>query len=306
MASTAPQGLGRALANEQQRPSKPGPACGRAALPTGAALGTGSRGAARSGRWPHVGSPPTPASGSVAACPLTPHLGRLKRAHRPIGSWHVSLSLSRGPVAASTSAARRMALRWGALCLAGLLLCSAAMQAAAEADAQAGDTLAGSGGEAAAPAEGGAAASPTKRPAFIALRNQDSWVLEGLALALLAAFLVNLYFGRKRNEQLALAWTAEVRWLAAATACCSAVLAMQKAAAAGSRHAGSPSPSPLEPHRHAPVARPCCTRARPRCMCTTADPALPSARCPPLPRRWWPPTACWTATLRCWARATRR
>ncbi|KAI7840816.1 hypothetical protein COHA_005462 [Chlorella ohadii] len=38
----------------------------------------------------------------------------------------------------------------------------------------------------------------------------DSWLLEIVALSFLLAFLVNLVIGRRRNERLALAWTAEL------------------------------------------------------------------------------------------------
>ncbi len=111
-----------------------------------------------------------------------------------------------------------------ALCLAALLLCSGAMAVAAEAAAQAGDTPGGSGGEAAAAAEAGtpaaAATQVRERPPFIVLRPQDSWLLEIVALSFLLAFLVNLVIGRRRNERLALAWTAEVRsWYDAGGAC---------------------------------------------------------------------------------------
>ena len=112
-----------------------------------------------------------------------------------------------------------MARCLAALCLAALLVCSGAMAVAAEAAAQAGDTPGVGSGEAAAAAEAGTpAASATQvreRPPFIVLRPQDSWVLEGVAVAFLLAFLVNLVIGRRRNERLALAWTAEVRivWL---------------------------------------------------------------------------------------------
>lgn len=101
-----------------------------------------------------------------------------------------------------------------AACLAALLLCSMVLGATAEAATQAGDTPAGSGGEVPAAAESGAAAASTlkqQRPPFIVLRHQDSWVLEGAAIAFLLAFLVNMLIGRRRNEKLALAWTAEVR-----------------------------------------------------------------------------------------------
>lgn len=105
-----------------------------------------------------------------------------------------------------------MARSAAALCLAALLLCSGALMAAAADAEQAGDTSAVGSGEAAAVAEGAASATPQQRPPFIVLRHQDSWLLEGLAVAFLLTFLVNMLIGRRRNERLALAWTAEVRW----------------------------------------------------------------------------------------------
>ncbi|KAL4424643.1 hypothetical protein ABPG77_002261 [Micractinium sp. CCAP 211/92] len=50
----------------------------------------------------------------------------------------------------------------------------------------------------------------TRRAPVIQLRPQDSWVVELCALAFLATFLVNLFVGRRRNEQLALAWTTQL------------------------------------------------------------------------------------------------
>lgn len=103
-----------------------------------------------------------------------------------------------------------MARSAAALCLAALLLCSGALMAAAADAEQAGDTSAVGSGEAAAVAEGAASATPQQRPPFIVLRHQDSWLLEGLAVAFLLTFLVNMLIGRRRNERLALAWTAEL------------------------------------------------------------------------------------------------
>lgn len=219
----------------------------------------------RSGRWAHV--EPRRRHGAAGALPArcTLMLAACKGAHRAIGRIHGLFRRPRGLVAASPARLPTMAPRWAALALAALFLCSASLGVAAEAEEQAGDTLAsGGGGEAVAPADDAAAGSPApaKRPAFIALRHQDSWVLEGLALALLATFLVNLYFGRKRNEQLALAWTAEVRRRAP----CLAVGSLCRAAGAS------------------------CTIHKPR-TCLLGPPAtwrwrwrgprLPAARCPP-------------------------
>lgn len=116
-----------------------------------------------------------------------------------------------------------MARTAAALCLAALLLCSSALMAAAAEAEQAGDTPGVASGEAAAVAEGAASATPQQRPPFIVLRHQDNWLLEGLAVAFLLTFLVNMLVGRRRNERLALAWTAEVRWAALSgrcAACC--------------------------------------------------------------------------------------
>jgi hypothetical protein len=93
--------------------------------------------------------------------------------------------------------------------LAALLLCGGVVAVAAEA-AQAGDNPEAGSGEAAAAAEGGSPDPAKQRPPFIVLRHQDSWVLEGAAIAFLLAFLVNMLIGRRRNERLALAWTAEL------------------------------------------------------------------------------------------------
>lgn len=90
---------------------------------------------------------------------------------------------------------------WAASMLAMALLCAAlAPTTLADEQADEGASTAAAAAEPAAP----------RRPPVIQLRPQDSWVVEICALAFLAAFLVNLFVGRRRNEQLALAWTTEV------------------------------------------------------------------------------------------------
>lgn len=85
--------------------------------------------------------------------------------------------------------------------LAMALLCAAlAPTTLADEQADEGASTAAAAAEPAAP----------RRPPVIQLRPQDSWVVEICALAFLAAFLVNLFVGRRRNEQLALAWTTEL------------------------------------------------------------------------------------------------
>ena len=109
------------------------------------------------------------------------------------------------------------------------LLCVAAVLASADATPASADT----GSDAAATAAAAAAASgdaaqaqeqqqqQQQRPPFIVLKPQDSWLLEGCAVALLLTFVANLWLGRRANERLALYWTSEVRDALLAYAACS-------------------------------------------------------------------------------------
>lgn len=98
---------------------------------------------------------------------------------------------------------RRRAFLLAMLLCAGLLIPGARAQ---EDDGDADPQAAGGDGAGSVPA--GAGSAP--RPPFVQLKEQDSWVLEGCAVAFLLAFLVNLAVGRGRNERLAVAWTTEV------------------------------------------------------------------------------------------------
>lgn len=98
--------------------------------------------------------------------------------------------------------------RLAPLLLLALLLCGLAASARAQDGEQPSDGIADAAADAAA--ADGAAKPRRQRPPFI-LRQQDSWVMEGCAVAVLLVFLVNVFIGRRRNERLALAWTSEVR-----------------------------------------------------------------------------------------------
>lgn len=98
---------------------------------------------------------------------------------------------------------RRRAFLLAMLLCAGLLIPGARAQ---EDDGDADPQAAGGDGAGSVPA--GAGSAP--RPPFVQLKEQDSWVLEGCAVAFLLAFLVNLAVGRGRNERLAVAWTTEL------------------------------------------------------------------------------------------------
>ena len=163
-----------------------------------------------------------------------------------------------------------------AACLLGLALSACAIGAAAEESGS---------------AAGDGAAAAAKQP-IIQLRPQDSWLMEICALSFIAAFLVNMYVGRRRNEALALVWTIEVG------GCCwggpqqrrQGIMCVEACvSSAGNVRGGA----------HAKRTFALGLEALQLCLTLVVSPPL-------LCCSWSRPTECWTATSLCWGRVTPR